>query len=101
MPRLDWERIARAEVRRVRLAILGAMAREPPNGDEGWSAKAIAAALDMPLATVSHHVRALARSGLLGEVAGATAPGCDAALVRAAMLVPGATWLGGRKLADW
>jgi predicted transcriptional regulator len=67
--RLDWERIARAEVQPSRLAIFEAMLGEPPNDDPGWTTKALAAALGVRIENLSYHVRALARSGLIEEAA--------------------------------
>jgi DNA-binding IclR family transcriptional regulator len=60
--------IARAEVQPVRLAILDLVMTEPPDGDPGWSAKTVASALGMSLASASHHVRSLRRKGLLAQI---------------------------------
>jgi DNA-binding transcriptional ArsR family regulator len=62
---LDWEAIARSEVHPTRLAILEQMVSPPPEGDPGWSGSTLAQALELPLATVSHHVRLLRERGLL------------------------------------
>jgi DNA-binding MarR family transcriptional regulator len=66
--RLDWERIARAEVQPLRLAVLEAMLGEPPDDDPGWTTKAVAAALGVAIENVSYHVRTLAKSGLIEEI---------------------------------
>jgi DNA-binding transcriptional ArsR family regulator len=62
---LNWEAIARSEAHPVRLAILERMLSPPPAGDPGWSARTLAEALGLPLATVSHHVRLLRQRDLL------------------------------------
>jgi len=66
--RLDWERIARAEVQPLRLAVMEAMLDDPPDDDPGWSTKAVAAALGVRVEILSYHVRALSRSGLIEQV---------------------------------
>jgi DNA-binding transcriptional ArsR family regulator len=68
MRRLDWERIARAEVQPLRLAIMEAMLDDPPDDDPGWTTKAVAAALGERIENLSYHVRALGKSGLIEEV---------------------------------
>jgi DNA-binding transcriptional ArsR family regulator len=64
---LNWEAIARADVHRLRVAILEQMATPPPNGDPGWSASTLATALGAALAATSHHVRTLRDRGLVTE----------------------------------
>jgi hypothetical protein len=51
----------------VRLSILERMLSASPNGDPGWSASTLAAALELPLALTSHHVRVLRGRGWLVE----------------------------------
>lgn len=68
-PDLPWERIARAGWHPLAIRILE-MALWPPTNKEspGWSPKLLAAALGVPLANASYHVRKLQAAGLLAEV---------------------------------
>jgi len=61
---LPWERIARAYVAGATLRVLDTLAGDPPE-EEGWSAKALAEALEMPLTTASYHLRQLRERGLI------------------------------------
>lgn len=61
----NWHEIARAELHPLRFAILERLDTPPPDGDPGWSASTLAQALELPLATGSHHVRLLRERGLL------------------------------------
>src|SRR4051794_32491478 len=59
---IDWERLARAESHPVRIAIIDLLQRD---GEQALSAREIAAKLQLPHRTVSHHVNDLLGSGLL------------------------------------
>ena len=61
---LPWERIARAYVSAAAVRVLETLAGPSPD-EEGWSAKSLAAALEMPLTTASYHLRMLRDRGLV------------------------------------
>ena len=68
MGELDYRAVAEAEVQPMRLAILRTMLEDPPEGDPGWSAKAIADRLGLTLAKASYHFRALTTAGLIERI---------------------------------
>jgi hypothetical protein len=62
---INWKAVARAELHRLRFAILEQLTAPPPDGDPGWSSSTLAAALNAPIAATSHHVRVLRDRGWL------------------------------------
>lgn len=69
MPDLDWQQIRDMGLWPPRLQILETMLTDPPEGDPGWSSKTLTDTLgDVTLGAIAHHVRALARAGVIREV---------------------------------